>query len=170
MTKANKVTTATPTEERFSILSEAGALRERMQNWYVEFTSREGGIRNPILVNPVPSWADDLFPSLYVYSDVLSATTITTYYSYLVVLNKTMDSLQPDVSYAIENLDHAQAICMSVDYCSHAGYCGAQAMRIALPFARSALPQQYDAWTNGWIEKFSGILNAARIQPFQPDK
>ncbi|KAF4427920.1 hypothetical protein F53441_14070 [Fusarium austroafricanum] len=153
---------ATSDETRQSLLSTARNLRHNMQQWYHRFTSRDCGLRKPLVVAPISE--DHPFHSQYIYHDIMSATMITTYYAYLILLNRTIVSLNPDDEETAENIELAGAICMSVDYCLHAGYCGTTTMRITLPIAHTALPVQYHRWINMWMDKFSAIMEATRIQ------
>jgi hypothetical protein len=108
--------------------------------------------------------SEDLFSLNFVYNDVASACLITTCDAYSIVLNQGIDNLDTGRSHAKENRDLAEAICMSADYCSQAGYCGSVAMTFSLPIASSALPATYHRWANVQVEQFSGKLNALRIQ------
>jgi hypothetical protein len=156
------VTQDTPRNIRLSILSGALTLQDGLKQWYSEYTSTDGCLRNPILVETSYS-PENMFPSIYVYRDTLSASVITTYYAYLIVLNRQIDCLDCEGSYIEENFELARAICMSVDYCSQAGYCGTQTMRFSLPIAFSALPVEYHRWTEECIEKFSDTPKAAML-------
>jgi hypothetical protein len=155
LSKVKSVTNDTPDRIRLPILSSAQTLQQGIREWYHRYISSDNGLNNPSIVSVSPVSDDAMFQSSYVYKDVLSASIITAYNAYLIVLNAQIDYLQPDGRYIRENLELARAICMSVDYCSHAGYCGTQTMRFSLPIAHSALPSRYHGWTKGWIEKFS---------------
>jgi hypothetical protein len=146
-----------------SLLSIAQKLRHDMRDWYGRYTSLDNGLRRPLAVSPVLK--DYPFHSQYIYHDILSATIIITYYAYSIIHNQAIATLQPSAVDVTENVKLASAICMAVDYCLHAGYCGIQTMRFSLPIAHSALPAQYHSWTNAWIEKFSAIQVATMIQP-----
>lgn len=146
------------------MISNAQKLRGDLSEWYRLYTSTDNGLRNPTRLN-VSTVSDDYpFHSIYIYKDVLSASIITTYYAYLIVLSKGLNSLQPDGSYAGENFELARAICMSVDYCSHAGFCGIQTMRFSLPVAHSALPVKYQGWVEAWTRRVSVSLGPTMIQ------
>lgn len=146
-----------------SLLSIAQRLRQDMRNWYGRYISLDNGLRKPLAVSPVLKGYP--FHSQYIYHDILSATIITTYYAYSIIHNQAIATLQPSAVGVTENVELASAICMAVDYCLHAGYCGIQTMRFSLPIAHSALPAQYHSWTNAWIDKFSAIQVATMIQP-----
>lgn len=134
-----------------------------MQSWYHRYTSLDEGLRKPKIVTPVSLGYP--FRSQYFYPDIISASTITAYYAYLILLNQIIGALSPDYDNNQETFELASAICMSVDYSMHAGYCGTQTMRFSLPIARSVLPVQYHQWTDKWLERFSAIMNATMIQP-----
>ncbi|KAL6412978.1 uncharacterized protein AUP68_02472 [Ilyonectria robusta] len=159
------VTNDTPESVYLSILSSAQNLRQDIRSWHNQYISIDGGLRKQVLETLYAvSDSDDLFNSNYVYRDVMSATIITTCYACLIVLNKGIDCLQSEDSQMRENYELAQEICMSANYCSHAGYCGTQAMMFSLPIAHSVLPVKYHAWTGAWMAKFSSSLEATRIQ------
>jgi hypothetical protein len=145
-----------------SLFSAAQRLRQDMRNWYGRYTSLDNGLRKPFAVSPVLK--DYPFHSQYIYHDILSATIITTYHAYSIIHNEAIATLQPSAVGVTENVKLASDICMALDYCLHAGYCGIQTMRFSLPIAHSALPAQYHPWTNAWIGKFSAILVDRMIQ------
>lgn len=142
------------------LLSQADNLHQHMEQWYIDYTSADGNLRQPVVaINPKGS----LVLNIYEYHDTISASTITTYYAYILLLNRAIESLRPQQSYAADNLQLAEAICMSVEYCSRAGYCGAQTMRFSLPIAQSVLPTTYQGWVTSKIAQFSGSLDATRM-------
>jgi hypothetical protein len=147
------LTNETPKMNRLFILSRAQALRKSFDQWYYRYTSDDIDVGNPCFVNVSPVPYNCIFNSIYVYRDVVSATVITTYYAYLIILNRTINRLEPSTSHAKENNQLGKAICMSVDYCSNSGYCGIQTLRFALPIAREVLPVEYDGWISLWMEQ-----------------
>lgn len=99
-----------------------------------------------------------MFRPGYVYKDVTSASVITTYCAYLIVLNNAIDTLvSRDTLLTGESFELARTICWSVDFCSQAGYCGTQVMRFSLPIARGALPVEYHDWIDNWITRFQSV-------------
>jgi hypothetical protein len=53
----------------------------------------------PNILVEAPPFADNLLLSIYIYQNILSATVITAYYAYLIVLNKQVDCLLPEQYY-----------------------------------------------------------------------
>lgn len=88
------------------------------------YISADAGPRMPNILVEAPPFADNLLLSIYIYRGVLSATVITAYYAYLIVLNKQVDCLLPEQDYLEEYVHLARAVCMSADYCSRAGHRG----------------------------------------------
>ncbi|KAF5539794.1 C6 zinc finger domain-containing protein [Fusarium napiforme] len=154
---------ATSDERRSGLLSTAQQLRQDMRQWYQEYTSQDKRLRKPHAIIQVSE--DYPFRSQYTYHDVMSGTIIVAYYAYLIVLNRSMALLDAADEETSDNQGLATAICMSVDYCLHAGYCGTQTMRFALPIAHSALPHHYQQWAKKWMDKFDTIMEATMIQP-----
>ena len=147
-----------------SLPSSAETLREDIMQWFQRYISEQGGLRAPLLENPSHAVEAYPFHSAWVYTDVLSASILTVCYAYLIVLNKDcLDRLQPNPNRAKETLEMALAICMSVDYCSRSGYCGAQTMKFALPIALSVLPAEYRGWAQAWLERFRTVLDVVKI-------
>lgn len=157
LNRVKLLTSDTPQSIRLSIFSSAQTLRKSFDRWYYQYTSGDIDIGNPCFVNVSPVPYDCPFNSIYVYRDVVSATVITTYYAYLIILNRTINSLEPNTSHTTENNQLGRAICMSVDYCSSSGYCGIQTLRFALPIAREVLPVEYNDWISLWMEKILDI-------------
>ncbi len=154
----------TPDDVRLTILSKAQTLRQDLRRWHHQYISSDDGLRRPSLVSVADEPDSHLFHSAYIYRDTVSASILTTYCAYLIILNREINRLQPDDSYTTENVELARAICMSADYCSHAGYCGTQTMRFSLPIAHLALPVEYHGWTQARLQKFGGIMEASMIQ------
>nr|RBQ86902.1 hypothetical protein FVER53263_20937 [Fusarium verticillioides] len=150
-------------ESRNALLLTARQLQRDMQQWYYEYISQDNKLREPRGVSPVSEGYP--FHSRYEYHDVMSATIIVACYAYLIVLDQSIALLDTCDRDGSENQGLATVICMSVDYCLHAGYCGTQTMRFALPIAHSALPRHYHQWTKKWMEKFDAIMEATMIQP-----
>jgi hypothetical protein len=150
------------------ILLYASKLRLDLKSWHNQYITSENGLRRPVLTAAV-SASERTYPfdSIYIYNDVLSASIITTYYAYLIVINREMNRLHADVSYFQENSELAKAICLSVNYCSHAGYCGAQTLIFSLPIAITALSGKFRSWAEAWLERCSGNMQAPMIQTSQ---
>lgn len=138
MSLSNK---AASDETQSALLSTAKQLRQNTRQWHQEYSSQDNNLRKPRAVPPVSEGYP--FTSIYKYHDVMSATIIVTYYAYLIVLNQSIAYLDTCDRQSSEIQGLAAAICMSVDYCLHAGYCGTQTMRLALPIAHSAMSTQY---------------------------
>lgn len=164
LSKTKRVTADTAESLQLSILSTAERLRDDMMQWYQRYISVDGGLRAPTLAKTTLNSKTYPFPSAYAYRDVLSASIITTFYAYIIVLNRDcINCLQPDCSHMEMNLNMAREICMSVDYCSRSGYCGAQSMKFSLPTAYSVMPVEGREWMEVWIEKFSSMLEAVKV-------
>ncbi|KAF5584352.1 C6 zinc finger domain protein [Fusarium subglutinans] len=146
-----------------SLLSTAQQLRQDMRQWYRDYATRDSNLREPQAISPVSDGYP--FPSNYKYHDVMSATIIVAYCAYLIILNRSVALLDVSDGEASDTQGLAAAICMSVDYCLHTGYCGTQTMKLALPIAHSVLPRHYHQWTKKWMDKFDAIMEATMIQP-----
>ena len=106
-----------------------------MKQWYIEYTSADEGLREPVVAPGSPR-------DIYVYYDTMSASTITMYFGYLVLVNRAINARK----YALENQHLAKAICMSAVHCWQTGYCGTTSMAFALPIAESVLGLDYQQW------------------------
>ncbi|KAF4444942.1 C6 finger domain [Fusarium acutatum] len=153
----------TSDERRNALLLTAQQLQRDMRQWYQEYTCQDNNLREPRAISPISEGYP--FRSQYVYHGVMSATIIVAYYSYLIILNQSIAPLDACDGEISETQGLATAICMSADYCLHAGYCGTQTMRLALPIAHSVLPRYYHQWTKKWMERFDAIMEATMIQP-----
>ena len=117
----------------------------------------------------LPPDCDDFpFPHIYDYKDVISASLITTYYAYLIILNQELDRLGSQEQLHEENSELAQAICMSADCCLRGGYCGIQVLKFSLPIARSVLPVKHHRWIEGWLKKISDNSQMTLVQRLHP--
>lgn len=116
--------------------AKAVALRLRMKEWYVHYTTVDNGKRKPVAAQLPGLTEDGLFDG-YVFCDTLSATTIVAYYAYLILLNQAIDSNCGTNVYDEENDELAITIYKSADYCGQTGYCGIQTLRLTLPIAES---------------------------------
>jgi hypothetical protein len=105
--------------------------------------------------NEVPSGTGgDLFPSMYVYQDTLTAALLTSYSAYLIVLNSQINVLERRETQNEENLTLARDICMSVEYCAAAGLCGAQCMMFSLYHVLPICPEEHRSWVKSWLNLF----------------
>lgn len=167
--RAKRVTDHSLESERLSILSSAEKVRRDLNQWHRQFATTEKPSPDPChCESKDASYGEDMFRSAYFYKDVASASVITTYCAYSIVLNDAIGKLfSADTlrSEEIKNFELARNICWSVDFCSKAGYCGTQVMRFSLPIARGALPAGYHGWIDDWIRKFQSAHDASRIQP-----
>jgi hypothetical protein len=143
------------------VLPRAKALRKDFEQWYDEYTTEDGGWRKPIIVRSTTDTKSDPFDFVYTYGDIPSTTIIVTYYAYIIMLNRAIDCLEAATHYEEENSELAKAICKSVHSCYLAGHCGLQTLRITLPVARTALPEQYQDWVNTWIMNITNDMDAA---------
>ncbi|CAI6093596.1 unnamed protein product [Clonostachys chloroleuca] len=140
---------------RLMVLSQAQALRKDFRDWYEEYIGSEDGLRKPVLSKVPLTESDGLFDSIYIYYDVPSATMITTYYAYLILVNREINRLVPNTIHPEENLTLAQKICQSIKYCSEAGQCGITTMRIVLPIVILELSGIYLPWAETWLQRIS---------------
>lgn len=136
-----------------AVVSHAYTLRHSLKLWYAQYTTSDDGIMTPILVKVPTNDQVDPFDPVYFYNSVLAASMITTYYAYLILLNQEIDRLLADSRHVEENSELAREICRSVNYCSRAGYCGVQTLRVSLPIAYTALSGTYQKWIETWLEK-----------------
>jgi len=157
--EAKSIGSHTADSTRHSVLSRATMLRDKITQWHHRYISDTRGPAVQVLVNPPPVLGAYPFHSVYVYRDVASATMIVASHAYVIALSKDcIDSIQPHGDCAEANMKMALAICMSVDYCSRSGYCGASTMKFALPIVQPVLPLQLHGWTEAWLSKFSGAV------------
>jgi len=163
--EAKSIGSHTADSTRHSVLSRATLLRDRITQWHRRYISDTRGPAVQVLVNPPLVSGAYPFHSVYVYRDVASATMIVASHAYVIALSKDcIDSIQPHSDCAEANMEMALAICMSVDYCSRSGYCGASTMKFALPIIQPVLPLQLHGWTEAWLSKFSGTVEAATVR------
>ena len=139
--------------KHLSAIFETATLRLKFQEWYRRFTSHDNKALCPALMAAPAESASEQLTSVYLYTDTASATMITTYYAYLILLNNQLGYLDQSgkTRYNEESSAYARQICMSIWYCSRAGHCGVTTLRIVLPIARQMLPNSYHRLVDGWI-------------------
>ncbi|KAK8115551.1 hypothetical protein PG984_012053 [Apiospora sp. TS-2023a] len=166
VTMAKGMTDHTPESERLSILSSAEKVRGDLKQWHERYTSNQEVC--PVLNydgNADASFEEALFRPAYVYKDVPSASVITTYCAYLIILNGAIDMCSSsNTLLAKESFESAMTIYRSVEFCSRAGYCGTQVMRFSLPIARGALPVEYHGWIDNWLSRFQSAHESRRLR------
>ncbi|KAK7991365.1 hypothetical protein PG988_000159 [Apiospora saccharicola] len=171
--RAKCMTDFTPESEQLSVLSSAVNIRRDLKQWHHHYTSsQEVRLVLSDYNNTDASFEEAMFRRAYVYKDVPSASVITSYCAYLIILNGAIGMLSSSNTLpAKESFELAMNICRSVDFCSLAGYCGTQVMRFSLPIARGALPAEYHGWIDSWIARlqskgegddFGSTMNTAR--------
>jgi hypothetical protein len=166
LVRVNQMGSHIPETERLSILSAAYALRHDMLMWYHSFISADGGVREPVKGIPHSGSPHYPFQFVYVYKDVASATMITANYAYLLLLSRDcINHLEPEPDSNREAVDVeiAQEICMSTEYCLRSGYCGAQTLKFALPVAHGILPSELRRWSEKWIDTVQKMLETNTI-------
>lgn len=141
-------------DERLSALFETATLLLKLKNWHRQYTSDDNRAMCPTLMKAPASFASEQLISVYVYTDTASATMITTYYAYLILLNNQLGYLDQSgkLRYSQENSEYARQICMSIWYCSRAGHCGMTTLRMVALIARSTLPNVYHPLLGQWIK------------------
>ncbi|KAL7947151.1 hypothetical protein V8C42DRAFT_319746 [Trichoderma barbatum] len=163
-----RITTSTPSSLQLRFLDKANSLRRDFKTWYKLFTADSNELHKPVLIPSLPDCSDYPFSSLFMYSDVPAATTIITYYAYLILINKAIDCVSSENLHSKENEEIAHAIGMSVQYCSRAGYCGLQSMRFALSIAQPYLSVYYQTWAAIQLARFSHVMNGCMVQSLHP--
>lgn len=164
----NEVTANTPQGWITNLLSKGAALCENIKQWHADYTAFNGGYRTPIITKSVITATEDstILEHIYTYYDTISASNITTCYAYRLLLQQRMDSLRPG-TYLADNIQLAESICMSIDYLSNAGYCGASVLRFSLPVAQPILPAKHLAWVTSKITQLSQSLEGKDLIPKQ---
>lgn len=144
---------ASTADERLSALFETATLLLKFKNWHHKYTSLDNKAMCPTRMKAPADFASENITSVHVYTDTASATMITTYYAYLILLNNQLGCLDPSGKgrYGEESSGYAHQICMSVWYCSRAGHCGVTTLRMVLPIARPMLPAAHHRLVDGWI-------------------
>ncbi|ORY00298.1 hypothetical protein BCR34DRAFT_114221 [Clohesyomyces aquaticus] len=144
------------------IYSEAKNVRSAMVEWFAKLQSNA---RLPIrILLPLPPGPHIIFPSIYEYRDIVTATFVVNYSAYLLQVNNMLDSLENSNHYLADNISLSKDICMSAAYCSRGGFCGTQAMAHALPLALSALPECYAGWIQRQINVFERVRESFTLR------
>lgn len=130
-----------------AVLRKAKLLLDDLDSWYDSYVAFDGSRRTPVLLCKRKDTKEhDLpFDDAYMYFDTISASNITAYYAYRILVQLELGTLVPG-AYAAENARLGEDICKSVEFLSNSGYCGAQVMRFTLPLAQKVLPIKYQPW------------------------
>jgi hypothetical protein len=147
------------------IISELGPqaldMKFKVEAWYEQFAR----IATP--PTEIPSSSNDpLFPMVLTFSDMISASLYTGYYSYMVIIHAILRVCgQPGphddmVSYFCDQ------ICKSVEY-SSTGFLGPYRMGFSLRVAIEVADAETRAWIMSRLEQFSKIYAAAQPSNFK---
>ncbi|KAH8728279.1 hypothetical protein GQ44DRAFT_702087 [Phaeosphaeriaceae sp. PMI808] len=125
--------------EQFSISSEAINLRTNIMYWHqgLEYASKE-----PLRCISVTETSLHNIGGNYEYRDTMTATFTVNYCANLILINQALDWLNHTTLYVEENNVLAKDIANSTAYCSKSGFCGIQAIALALPIALTAAAKQ----------------------------
>jgi hypothetical protein len=145
----------------FDFLSEAASLRTILITWFDKLKLASGRVKKVI---EVPLNGKKMFAARLVYKDMMTASFAVTYCAYMIRLNSAIDNLQEVALYSEDNAQLAFCICMSTEYCSHGGFCGAQTLCAALPVASTVLPAEYSGWIDKWIKKVGDIETSLKLE------
>jgi hypothetical protein len=144
------------------ISSTAEHIRSNIMDW---FNRMQSEFEQPIrLLLPSSSSPHMILPLVYEYRDIITASFIVNYSAYLLQINSIIDSCKSSNEYMEENIELSKDICMSTSYLLRAGFCGAQAMAFALPFALSALPEEYSGWIQQQTYAFEHVQESLTLR------
>ena len=168
LSRSKQISTEISDIRRLHLASHGCRIRQDIKQWYHDYVSDGNRLKDPTIVHLPPDYDDFPFPYIYGYRDVLSASLITTYYAYLIILNKEIDRLRSQEQLHEENSELAKAICMSADCCLRGGYCGTQVLKFSLPVAHSVLPVKYHGWVDRWLSAVSDNSQMTLVQRLHP--
>jgi hypothetical protein len=143
-------------------------LHSNLIEWYQRLHLEvEQPIRKMILM---PLTACTMLSSVYEYRDIITGSFVVNYCAYLLQINSVLDVLECSEIRREENIALAKDICMSANYMSKAGFCGRQTMAFALPFAISALPQDYAGWLHSELMACKSVQESGALRSAMLDE
>ena len=157
--KANALDPEIDPERAMIIRLAADQLRTDMMAWY----ARVGVVSKRSLQSTKSDDNWSVLPVEYVYDDSITASFAVNYSAYLILINNLLDELAGSASHSEENKALATEISLSASYCSKIGFCGTQAMSLALPVALIALPQKDLVGVRKWIDFFKQSNQSTKL-------
>jgi hypothetical protein len=139
-------------KELLALQSAAAQLRSDMMAWYIRAGVASKRSLRSLTQHEADEWTAPT--TEYHYDDPITASFTVNYCSYLILINNVLDKLADVYSYGVENKALATEITLSASYCSKTGFCGVQAIILALPIALTALSPEESASVRKWIESF----------------
>ncbi|KAJ5808774.1 hypothetical protein N7474_010043 [Penicillium riverlandense] len=152
-------------EKAMQIISEllpaALDMKIKMDAWYEQFSQ----LAPPPTEIPA-STNDPLFPMVLTFSDVLSSTLYTAYYSYMVIIHEILRVCGQPGPHADMVSYFCDQICKSVEY-SSTGFLGPYRVGFPLRVAIEVADPETRAWIMGRLQEFSKIYAAAQPKNFE---
>jgi hypothetical protein len=135
--------------ESRNLQSAASRLRLEMLDWYI----RTGIASKRSLQNTSSNRSD--VTSYYHYDNSTTASFAVHHSAYLILVNNILDLLSGYCSHRDANTDLASQISLSASYNFRTGFCGAQALTVALPIALTAVPRDHPLYEDilKWLER-----------------
>ncbi|CAL5870056.1 uncharacterized protein PFLUO_LOCUS4290 [Penicillium psychrofluorescens] len=152
-------------ERAMQTISELGPealdMKIKMEAWYEQFSQ---------LAPPpteIPSSTNDpIFPVVLTFSDVMSSTLYTGYYSYMVIIHEILRVCGRPGPHADLVAYFCDQICKSVEY-SSTGLLGPYRTGFALRVAIEVADPQTRVWIMGRLREFSKVYAAAQPKYFE---
>jgi hypothetical protein len=141
--------------ESQNLQATASQLRQEMLDWYI----RAGVTSKRSLLNTSTNTSDER--PYYHYDGSTTASFAVSHYAYLILINNVLDLLSGYRSHRDANTDLASQICLSASYNFRTGFCGAQALMLALPIALTTVPQHHPIYEE--IQRWLGRLDSSKM-------
>ena len=142
-------------------LAQALDMQIKLTNWYANWTHIV-----PLPTETLSSTGDFLYPVILTYRDMVDATIYCGYYSYMVILHTTLDTLGHPGPHNATVIYFRDQICRSLEF-NGAGVLGPYRMSFPLRVAYEVGDALTKSWILSHLEGFSKTYAAARPENFQ---
>ncbi|KAE8384567.1 hypothetical protein ETB97_010089 [Aspergillus alliaceus] len=133
----------------FDLLTDALSMQNKLMVWYDRFSRTA-----PPPTEALSSMGDVLFPTVYSFSDVDTATIFTAYYSYMVIIHAILGVCHFPGEHAAMVVYFRDQICKSVEFNAQ-GILGPSRLGFPLLVVNEFADPATKVWVQGWLQRLS---------------
>ncbi|KAE8136520.1 C6 zinc finger domain protein [Aspergillus pseudotamarii] len=143
------------------LLNDALAMQARLITWYDSFSHTA-----PLPTEVLSSMGDTLYPVVYSFTDIDTATIFAAYYSYMVIVHAILGVCHYPGEHAAMVAYYRDQICMSVEYLAQ-GILGPSRLGFPLLVVNEFADPPTKLWVQGWLQRLSETYKVMLPQNYE---
>ncbi|RMZ37562.1 C6 zinc finger domain protein [Aspergillus flavus] len=157
---------ADPTHEKTQLkasklLNDALDMQNKLSTWYDKFSQTA-----PLPTEVLSSMGDTLYPIVYSFTDVDTATIFAAYYSYMVIIHAILGACHYPGEHAAMVVYYRDQICMSVEFNAQ-GMLGPSRLGFPLLVVNEFADPPTKLWVQGWLQRLSKTYKVMLPQNYE---